>query len=78
MYWAPSAHSDRIQGKPMIISTGTANLHEVEEMVEAVRVVGGNGLILMQCTAAYPAPVEALNVRAIASMKEVRRARWIV
>jgi len=58
------------KGKPMIISTGTANLREVEETVEEVHAVGNNGMILMQCTAAYPAPVESLNIRAIASMKE--------
>ncbi|HLE92828.1 MAG TPA: N-acetylneuraminate synthase family protein [Anaerolineales bacterium] len=58
------------KSKPVIISTGTANLNEVAETVDEFRRTGNNALILMQCTAAYPAPLDSLNVRAIASMKE--------
>ncbi len=57
------------KGKPVIMATGTANLEEVAEAVEAVRESGNTRLMLMQCTAAYPAPLESLNVRAIATMK---------
>ena len=55
--------------KPLIISTGTADLDEVAATVEDVRRSPAAGLALMQCTAAYPAPLEALNLRAIATMK---------
>lgn len=58
------------KGKPVIISTGTANLEEVAETVEAFHETGNHELILMQCTAAYPAPVESLNLRTITTMKE--------
>lgn len=57
------------RGKPVILSTGTADLGEVAEAVEACAAAGNEHLVLMQCTAAYPAPVESLNVRAIATMK---------
>jgi N-acetylneuraminate synthase len=57
------------KGKPLVISTGTADLDEVAETVGHVRATGGVGLALMQCTAAYPAPLEALNLRAIPTMK---------
>lgn len=57
------------KGKPVIISTGTANLDEVAETVDEFQRTGNDGLVLMQCTAAYPAPVESLNVRAVATMK---------
>lgn len=57
------------KGKPVIISTGAAHLGEIAETVGAVRQAGNPPLILMQCTAAYPAPMESLNVRAIATMK---------
>lgn len=57
------------KGKPVIISTGTANLDEVAETVEEFRRADNDGLVLMQCTAAYPAPLESLNVRAVATMK---------
>ncbi len=55
--------------KPVIISTGTANLEEVAETVNEFRRTGNDDLILMQCTAAYPAPLESLNVRAVGMMK---------
>lgn len=57
------------KGKPVIISTGTANLEEVDDTVSAFLETGNQDLMLMQCTAAYPAPVEALNLRAIETMR---------
>ena len=55
--------------KPVIISTGTADLAEVRETVEAFRQTGNEQLALMQCTAAYPAPLESLNIRAVTTLK---------
>jgi len=57
------------KGKPVIISTGTANLEEVAETVEAFFETGNQDLALMQCTASYPAPVESLNLNAITTLK---------
>jgi len=57
------------KGKPIIMSTGAAHVAEIAETVEAVRQAGNPPLILMQCTAAYPAPIESLNLRTIATMK---------
>jgi len=56
------------KGKPLIVSTGTADLDEVRDMIAAVRAVGDPGLVVLQCTAKYPAPLAALNVRTVASM----------
>jgi sialic acid synthase SpsE/RimJ/RimL family protein N-acetyltransferase len=53
------------KGKPLIVSTGTATLDEVREMVEAVRAVGCEDLVVLQCTAKYPSPLGALNLRAM-------------
>ena len=58
------------KGKPVIVSTGTADLDEVTRSVEAFRATGNDDLVLLQCTAAYPAPVASLNVRAIATLKD--------
>jgi sialic acid synthase SpsE len=57
------------KGKPLIISTGTAELSEVRETVDAVREAGNDALVLLQCTASYPAPLDALNVRALETMR---------
>jgi len=58
------------KGKPVIMSTGTATLDEVVESVEAFLAKGNKALALMQCTAAYPAPLDSLNVRAIATLRD--------
>ncbi|MCI0664394.1 MAG: N-acetylneuraminate synthase family protein, partial [Acidobacteria bacterium] len=57
------------KGKPVIISTGTADLCEVAETVKDFRGTDNDSLILMQCTAAYPAPLESLNLRCIPTMR---------
>lgn len=56
--------------KPIFISTGTATLAEVEETVRTLKECGTSGFALLQCTAAYPAPLDSLNLRAIPNMKK--------
>ncbi len=62
------------KGKPVLLSTGAATLDEVGQAVAAVRAVQTDRqkvpLILLQCTAAYPAPLHSANVRALAHMRE--------
>lgn len=57
------------KGKPVFVSTGTANFEEVGETVQAFRETGNESLALMQCTGAYPAPLDALNLRALVQLK---------
>jgi pseudaminic acid synthase len=52
-------------GKPMIISTGMANLEEIYEAVETARVNGCQDIILLHCISGYPAPIEQSNLRTI-------------
>ncbi len=58
------------KGKPLILSTGAADLEEVAEAVDVVRRAGGKAPVLLQCTASYPAPIEQSNLRAMLSMAE--------
>ena len=58
------------KGKPVILATGTASLREVRETVEDFLKTGNRNLVLMQCTAAYPAPLESLNVKAMVTLKQ--------
>ena len=51
--------------KPMIISTGMANLEEIEEVVQVAKENGCQDLILLHCISSYPAPVEQSNLRTI-------------
>lgn len=48
--------------KPMIISTGMAGLGEIESAIKSARDGGADGVALLHCTSAYPAPIEAANV----------------
>jgi len=53
------------KGKPMIISTGIAELEDIELAVNTCRKVGNNEIALLKCTSAYPAPVEEANLKTI-------------
>ncbi len=50
-------------GKPMILSTGTSSLSEVEEALEVCRRAGNDQVAILHCTLKYPCPPEAINLR---------------
>jgi pseudaminic acid synthase len=52
-------------GAPMIVSTGTATLAEIDAAVRAARGTGNDQLVVLACTASYPAPAEASNLRSL-------------
>jgi sialic acid synthase SpsE len=49
--------------KPMILSTGTSTLSEVDEALEVVRKAGNDEVVLLHCTLKYPCPPEGINLR---------------
>ena len=51
--------------KPMIISTGMANLDEITEAIETAQDGGCNQIILLHCISGYPVPVEQSNLLTI-------------
>ena len=55
--------------KPMIVSTGMANLGEVEEAVNAINNSGNDKLILLHCVSNYPAAFKNVNLRAMNTLK---------
>jgi pseudaminic acid synthase len=57
-------------GKPMIISTGTASLGEIEDAVNAARQSGCNDLTLMLCTSSYPAKPEDAHLARIGILRD--------
>jgi len=62
-------------GLPVLLSTGMATLAEVQEALDWARAVRPSldGLCVLHCTSAYPAPDEALNLRAITTLREALR-----
>jgi N-acetylneuraminate synthase len=56
--------------RPMIVSTGMANLREVETAVEAIVAAGGEEIALLHCVSAYPAAPRDANLRAMATVRE--------
>lgn len=58
------------KGKPVIISTGIAQLKDIQEALDACKEVGNEQVILLKCTSAYPAPVEDINLKTMVNMKE--------
>ena len=57
------------KGRPMIISTGIAELDDIELALEACRAKGINDITLLKCTSSYPAPIEEANLLTIPDMK---------
>lgn len=72
----PSGEIDNIRfirwlaalGKPLLISTGTADLAEVSAAVEVA--AAAPGLALFHCVTAYPARLSSCNLRVIRTMSE--------
>lgn len=58
------------KGKPMIISTGIAQIGEIKEAIETCRKVGNEDITILKCTSSYPAPYEEMNIRTIPNIRE--------
>ena len=59
--------------KPLLISSGTANVGELSEAVDVARQNGCKELFLLKCTTSYPADPKDSNLRTIPHMKELFR-----
>jgi sialic acid synthase SpsE len=57
------------RGKPIICSTGMADMADVQGAVDVVRETGNEQLILLHCVVNYPPPFGDLNLRAIETMR---------
>jgi N-acetylneuraminate synthase len=57
-------------GKPLIISTGAATLMEIGEAVAVAKQAGCDQMILLKCTAAYPAKPQDIHLRTLPHLAE--------
>lgn len=66
----PLIESVASKGKPIIISTGIANLEDIELAIKTCLDVGNNQIALLKCTSSYPAPLDEINLNTIPDMIE--------
>ncbi len=64
----PLIRQAAMTGKPLVMSTGMANLAEIGDAVSAAREAGCDQLILLHCVSSYPAPADQSNLRTIADL----------
>ena len=56
-------------GKPVLLSTGGGTMEDIERAVDTIVPINAR-LCVLQCTAAYPAGVEDLNLNVITTLRE--------
>ncbi len=56
-------------GKPVIISTGVAELSDIEKALDACRKENNEDVILLKCVSAYPTPYEDMNLKSMLTLK---------
>lgn len=57
-------------GLPVLLSTGMATMDEVATALSTLEQAGARDVTILQCTSLYPAPPDAMNLRAMAAMAE--------
>lgn len=57
------------KGKPIIISTGIAEVKDIELAIETCKKVGNNDITILKCTSAYPADPKDANLLTIPDIK---------
>lgn len=57
-------------GKPIIFSTGMANLSEIQNAINIARGNKNNKIIALQCTSLYPAPIHLSNLNAMETIEK--------
>jgi N-acetylneuraminate synthase len=58
------------KGKPLILSTGMSNLHEVAAAVETVKAAGDPELVLLHCVSNYPAAPSSVNLHVMKTLED--------
>ena len=53
------------------MSTGMADICEIQEAIDTARKAGAKEIILLKCVSSYPAKPEEMNLRTILHMKEL-------
>jgi pseudaminic acid synthase len=58
------------KGKPVIISTGIAELDDIELAIDACKRMNNKNIALLKCTSSYPAPIKEANLSMVKDFKQ--------
>lgn len=58
-------------GKPILISSGASQLHELHESIQYLKANGAKDIVVFKCTSTYPATPENTNLRTIPVFQSV-------
>ena len=61
--------------KPLIISTGMANLQEIETTIKMAKKNGGKDITILYCVSNYPSKVSDFNLNNIKILKDKFKCR---
>jgi N,N'-diacetyllegionaminate synthase len=57
--------------KPVVMSTGMCEMDEIQAAIDVLKENGAKDIKLLHCNTEYPTPFEDVNLRAMATMREV-------
>ena len=58
------------KGKPIIISTGIAEVEDIKLALDACKRMGNSDVALLKCTSSYPAPINEANMLMVKDLAE--------
>lgn len=57
-------------GKPIILSTGIANISDIQLAIDTCKKEGNSNIVLLKCVSEYPTPYEDINLNTLRNMSE--------
>jgi len=70
LLWHPLLQAVAQTGKAVVLSTGMANLDEVQSAAQVLQAAGCCEVTLLHCSSAYPTPPEMANLAAIETLRQ--------
>lgn len=71
LLWKPLLQECAATGKPVILSTGMANIDECREAVKTLSDAGCRDITLLHCVSHYPALPEEANLNCLLTLKNI-------
>lgn len=70
LLWLDLLASTAGKMKPVVLSTGMADMEEIGRAVEVIRNKGNEQLMVLHCISGYPTPPEEANLKAIRTLRD--------